>query len=85
MIILSAWDTELDAREAERAARQVVTALPTAPEGTNLVERSSSSVLVALGVPPGKGPHVVEEVLRTWRVAPVPKASRAEAVHPAPR
>lgn len=79
LVLLSAWDTEGDAREAERAARQAITAALRAGAEANHVERRGSLVLVLCGVPQGAVRAAADEVLRTWRVESPAPGTRPQA------
>jgi hypothetical protein len=76
LVSLSVWDSERDAREAERAAKQLTAALagppskdtPERAQTSATAERRGRSVLILLGVPPASQAAVVEEVLRGWKV-----------------
>ncbi|MDW8284135.1 MAG: hypothetical protein RMK29_20715, partial [Myxococcales bacterium] len=76
VINFSTWDSERDAREAERAARQVTASLETGGDTSggsavgHVVVRRGRNMLILLGIPASLQGRVVEEVFRTWRVVP---------------
>lgn len=85
LVLLSIWDSEGDAREAERAARQAITAAPRAGTEANHVERRGAQVLVLCGVPQGAVKAVADEVVRTWRIEPPASRQQAPAGGARPR
>ncbi len=80
VVILSAWDTEGDARETEKAGQKLQGALSeerdVGKESSYSVERRGRLVLFLCGVPKTQQPKVAEEVFRTWKVEfPAPPAA----------
>jgi hypothetical protein len=79
VVILSVWDGETDAREAESAARKWAAAgagkpeaegLLTDPNGDEwLIERKGERLLLVCGAPAGKAQAVAAEAWQGWKVA----------------
>lgn len=76
LVSLSVWDSEKEAKEAERAARQLAAALSSPPpkeqpdrvQTPAMVERRGRSLVILLGVAPALQSAVAEEVLKGWKV-----------------
>jgi hypothetical protein len=81
VVSLSVWDSERDAKEAERAARQLTAALagpppkdaPDRAQTTAGAERRGRSLVIVLGAAPASQAAVAEEVLRKWKVGAAAK------------